>query len=115
MALAGAGQAFLAASLGTYDPATGTCATYCHGATLVTTAGATPAPPSWGGPTPACLDGCHGLPPATVNGGTAAHPAVTPPDATGCWVCHTTVLSNGTIDLSTGLHIDGKVELDVAP
>ncbi len=71
VALSGAGQASLPSGLGTYDPTAGTCATYCHGATMLTNSG-TPVspPPAWAGTTPSCVNGCHGVPPASGRLGT---------------------------------------------
>ena len=62
--LSGAGQASLPGSLGTYDPSTGTCATYCHGASL---GGGSVAGPRWSitDGTQAACGACHGLPPAS--------------------------------------------------
>lgn len=97
VALVGAGQASLPASLGTYAPATGTCATYCHG----------PAAPTWAGGPVRC-GSCHALPPAT-----AGHPPAAP-DPRGCAMCHPkTVLSDGTIDVAGALHVNGV--LDATP
>jgi predicted CxxxxCH...CXXCH cytochrome family protein len=84
--LSGAGQATLPASLGNYDPATGTCATYCHG---------TGGSPAWSATGMQCA-GCHGVPPAshTVTG------------LTTCVACHP-----GTVD-ATGAIIPGGQHLD---
>jgi predicted CxxxxCH...CXXCH cytochrome family protein len=61
VSLAGAGQASLPSSLGTYDPASGSCATYCHGSTL---SGGTVPAPAWSGALTQC-NGCHGIAPDT--------------------------------------------------
>ena len=98
VALSGAGQRHLSASLGTYDQATGTCATACHGA------GGSPA---WASPTPMACGGCHALPPAPASG----HPAVGS-DLTTCAACHPgTMKADGTLDLAGGKHLDGTVDV----
>ncbi|HET6921902.1 MAG TPA: CxxxxCH/CxxCH domain-containing protein, partial [Anaeromyxobacteraceae bacterium] len=105
-----------------WDRGAATCsATYCHGGTLP---GGMVAAPTWTG----VMDGtqvqcgsCHGLPP--VFGGhppmcpppNAGDPcvAVTTPPTASCNECHGgTVKNDGTLDLASGLHIDGWVELD---
>jgi predicted CxxxxCH...CXXCH cytochrome family protein len=97
--LTGAGQATLPANLGTYNQATGTCTTYCHGSTL---ADAPAAPPSWAGPVVVC-GSCHGVPP-TVNG----HPQVA---MTACAGCHPETMNpDGTLNAAGGKHIDGLIE-----
>jgi predicted CxxxxCH...CXXCH cytochrome family protein len=59
VALVGAGQRALPASLGAYAPAGQTCAAYCHGSTI-----AVPAPaPQWTATGPLACNACHGLPP----------------------------------------------------
>jgi predicted CxxxxCH...CXXCH cytochrome family protein len=87
-----------------YDPATRTCSgVYCHGATLA----APPAPPTWRSvtidpsrPLSQACSTCHGYPPASPH-----------PQFTGCQGCHpTTVRADGSINLSGGHHIDGKVD-----
>ena len=96
VALSGAGQASLPASLGTYDPATGTCTILCHGASPS---------PAWSATGLAC-GSCHGLPPTTADG----HPAVGTSLA-GCRGCHAdTMLPDGSIDVASGKHIDGMIE-----
>ena len=92
--LSGAGQASLPASLGSYDPASGTCASYCHGAF----AGGSAATPAWanpGGAAGACGT-CHGLPPP-------------PPHAqsTDCEACHDGY-TQSTVNLSK--HLNGVVD-----
>ena len=92
VALSGAGQASLATALGTYDPATGNCTTYCHGS----------APsPAWASTGLVCGD-CHGLPPATTTG----HPVAS--GLTTCVTCHPdTMNADGTLALSGGKHLNG--------
>ena len=98
--LSGANQGALAMSLGTYDPASGTCATYCH-------SGASPA---WSSARPLACDGCHGAPPATAD-----HASVTA-DLTKCSGCHPdTMNGDGTINLAGGKHLDGAVEAQGHP
>jgi hypothetical protein len=100
VALAGAGQASLPPSLGTYDQGTGSCATYCHGA------GGSPA---WSSAGLTC-NGCHGLPPAPATG----HPDVLLPPVdplTACAGCHPdTVNGDGTLNVGGGKHVDGVVQ-----
>ena len=90
-------QASLPASLGAYDPSSGTCLTYCHGASPS---------PTWSSVGMQC-GACHGLPPQghlPFQGGEAA-----------CAVCHpATVRPDGTIDLAAGKHLDGVVEVDLS-
>jgi predicted CxxxxCH...CXXCH cytochrome family protein len=94
--LSGAGQASLAASLGTYDPVSGTCSTYCHGASPS---------PAWSATGLVC-GSCHAVPPAPSTG----HPDVGP-SLGSCVGCHPgSVLADGTIDLAGGKHLDGTVE-----
>jgi len=98
VALSGAGQRHLSAALGTYDQASGTCATACHGA------GGSPA---WSSAAPMACGGCHALPPAPASG----HPAVSSDLAT-CAGCHpTTMKADGTLDLAGGRHLDGTVDV----
>ncbi len=72
----------------------GSCSSvYCHGATLGGGA------PTWTG-TVAC-GSCHGTPPPS-------HAAT----STDCSTCHPgTVKPDGTIDVASGLHVNGKVDL----
>ena len=96
--LSGSGQRSLPASLGTYDQASGTCATSCHGPT---------GSPAWSSTGSAACGTCHALPPATSTG----HPAVTG-GPTACALCHPqTVKPDGTIDVAGGAHVNGKVEV----
>ncbi len=90
-----------------FDAGAMTCASYCHGATLQ---GGTHTAPVWNrvGQGEASCGSCHGLPPATVAGG-ASHP--TGYTLAECFWCHPgTVSPAGTILVSGGLHVDGKVE-----
>ncbi len=84
-----------------YDPATGTCATSCHGA------GRSPA---WSSTGIAC-DGCHGVPPASL-----IHAGIPGADLRACAACHPATLTAaaGTIDTAGGRHVDGAVEHVVA-
>jgi predicted CxxxxCH...CXXCH cytochrome family protein len=104
VALSSAGQAGLPALLGSYDPGTGTCATYCHGASM---SGGSVAGPRWSiiNGTQAACGACHGLPPAFP------HPAV-PGGVTACSGCHAgTVNASGAILVAGGLHVNGLVEV----
>lgn len=85
-----------------YDPGTGTCSgVACHGAGL---SGGPAASPPWGSTAGLGCGSCHGAPPPN-------HPA----SATTCSTCHPgTVLSNGTIDVPNGMHVNGTVEVDSA-
>jgi predicted CxxxxCH...CXXCH cytochrome family protein len=97
------GSGTLPADLGTYSPTTLTCATYCHGSTLVDDLGHTAAPPVWTGAELGC-GGCHGNPPA--SGQHAFH--VTTVHVT-CTNCH-----NGTVSPSGAIgpsHLDGLTDV----
>ncbi len=99
VSLRGAGQALLAASLGTYDTTAHTCATYCHGSGI---AGGTVAtkPPSWVQSFSNC-DACHGLPP---------HSGST--DLTTCATCHpATMNTDGTLNVAGGKHVNGHIDM----
>ena len=101
--LAGAGQAGLPASLGSYDPATGNCTTYCHGSTL--SGGAHRAAVVDHRRDPGCL---RRLPRGTAR---VPHPSVAGGVA-GCVGCHAgTVNPDGSINVAGGLHVDGAVEV----
>ena len=105
VALTGAGQASLPAGLGSFDPASGTCTTYCHGSTLH---GGTVASPEWSRTdgTQAACGSCHGVPPA--GGG---HPFVSQA-LTGCYLCHPdTMNANGTLNVAGGRHVDGVIQV----
>ena len=82
-----------------YNPATGTCTTYCHGMTLPGGALTTPVWNRVDGSQASC-GSCHGLPPA------APHPA-----DSRCELCHLpTAGSNQTI-ANAATHIDGIVQV----
>src|SRR5512141_1167143 len=85
----------------TWDRGAGTCATYCHGATLG--AGGTNTLPIWTrvGEGQAACGTCHGIPPP------APHPA-----NPLCNSCHPqTVDPQGQIYVLLGRHVDGSVEV----
>ena len=91
--LSGAGQGSLSASLGAYNPATGTCSTYCHA----------PSSPAWSATGLKCGD-CHSIPPPWP------HMAVT--DLKLCSFCHAETMNpDGTIRTDTGKHVNGIVDL----
>jgi predicted CxxxxCH...CXXCH cytochrome family protein len=91
--LAGAGGA-----TARWDPATATCTTYCHGATLP--GGADPRP-AWTSGSPRSCGSCHGAPPPAPHPSTGA-----------CSACHPgTVRADGTIDLAAGKHLNGQLDL----
>lgn len=79
----------------------GTCAVYCHGASL---GGGTVPRPVWTqvDGTQAACGACHGLPPP------APHPA----DA-DCSACHTEVMAPDGTFLAPELHVNGRVEVEV--
>jgi predicted CxxxxCH...CXXCH cytochrome family protein len=98
------------ASAGGAAPAwngTSCASTYCHGATLG--AGGSATQPVW-----TLADGsqrqcgsCHAVPPPASSG----HPSVGSA-LTGCAACHpATVKPDGTIDLTSGKHIDGNLDV----
>jgi predicted CxxxxCH...CXXCH cytochrome family protein len=104
-----AGLARAGGAAPSWDRGSATCSgVYCHGATL--NAGGAVTSPVW-----TRVDGsqitcgsCHGAPPPVSTG----HPAVAA-DLTVCSGCHTeTVKADGTIDLASGKHMNGT--LDVA-
>ena len=97
--LSGAGQASLPSNLGTYDQVSGRCATACHG---------TVASPAWSAAGGVVCGTCHALPPAPATG----HPPV-PSDVTTCVLCHkTTMNADGTINLASGNHVNGVVNVE---
>jgi predicted CxxxxCH...CXXCH cytochrome family protein len=86
-----------------WDPATATCSgVYCHGATRP---GGRHTEPDW-----TLVDGsqatcgaCHGVPPPAPHVASAR-----------CDLCHTrTVRADGTIDLASGTHINGQVDVEM--
>jgi hypothetical protein len=87
----------------TWNPTGLTCSNYCHGATLH---GGTNTTPIWNvvDNSQAACGTCHGLPPPPPH-------FVVPQGVKGCWVCHP-MNSDGTIDVSLGTHINGRVEVD---
>lgn len=85
-----------------WDPASASCAVYCHGGVA---GGKVPAPVwtkvdgSQGG-----CGACHGLPP----------PAPHPQGAGACATCHpATVRADGTIDVAGGKHVNGELDVVV--
>jgi predicted CxxxxCH...CXXCH cytochrome family protein len=86
----------------TFSPTTlGCAATYCHGSFDHNGVRGASGAPLWTDGGIACTD-CHGLPPA-------GHPALPAPvTAATCNRCHPgTVNPDGTINLATGLHVNG--------
>ena len=77
----------------TWNPADGTCTTYCHGS----------ATPAWTGVGLDCAS-CHGHPPASHD-----------PNSTTCSACHPgTVLADGSINLAAKLHLNGAVDVNAS-
>jgi predicted CxxxxCH...CXXCH cytochrome family protein len=74
----------------------GTCATYCHGATITTPA---PRSPQWTATAIAC-NGCHGVPPAT-----GLHTAIAQHASSPCASCHIGYVAATTTNLA--FHVDG--------
>jgi hypothetical protein len=125
-----AGRGNLPASLGTYAPATGTCATYCHGMYAGTYAWETydwgsdsyvsrtfrfqgsGAGATWSGGAMTCAS-CHGNPPR--NGGvwhSGSHGNAA--SYNDCQVCHpdaTGVNGVGQVITNLALHLDGLVQV----
>ena len=105
--LAGAGQASLPASLGSYTQANGTCTSYCHGATLQ---GGTRTAILWSDTNLAC-NACH-----FIANPPTPHPAVDNlgaaiTSAAQCSQCHPdTVNTDGTIKVAGGLHVNGVID-----
>lgn len=97
-----------------WDAGTATCTTACHGAVA-------PGKPSLGGSvaapvwtqvdgTQAACGACHALPPPAAQG----HPAVSG-GLGACATCHpATVKPDGTIDVASGAHINGAVDVQNA-
>lgn len=85
-----------------WDAATLTCsANYCHGNFTYGSVQGKAASLSWGGSLTGCTT-CHDMPPA-------GHAYSANPDPVSCASCHPdTVLSDGTIDLAKGRHINGE-------
>ena len=86
-----------------WDRATGTCSgVYCHGATR---GGGTNKTPHWtqvDGSQMTC-GSCHGLPPPAPH-----------VNSQRCQLCHTrTVNPDGTINLASGTHINGQVDVEM--
>jgi hypothetical protein len=123
VALTGAGQASLPADLGTYDQVSGTCATYCHGSTMV----APPASPVWsaatywpppGGATQAC-ERCHGLPPPSGSSaytGTPLHLEHYSGQGLPCSSCHYDTADPVSyfppvLRPDVGLHVNGVADV----
>jgi len=90
----------------TFDPATKTCSdVYCHGSFTFGTVSGSKASPSWNAATPLTCTSCHGMPPT-------GHPAIAAgADAKTCSGCHgSSVKVDGTINLASGAHLNGKAE-----
>ncbi len=87
-----------------WNSADATCTNYCHGSTME---GGSSTRPAWTrvDGTQAACGGCHGLP-------GASHLALAPgSNAASCWPCHTgSVLSDGTINLASGKHLNGRID-----
>lgn len=78
----------------------GTCANYCHGATLPGTGRARPA---WAPPTAMTCGSCH-----QANPTTGQHPAQnTKHSGIGCGTCHGTGFAAGSVNRA--LHVDGAI------
>lgn len=74
----------------------GTCATYCHGATITSPA---PRSPQWTATSVAC-NACHGLPP-----GTGLHTSFAPHAAQPCTSCHIGYEAGATVNKT--FHVNG--------
>jgi predicted CxxxxCH...CXXCH cytochrome family protein len=79
-----------------WNPATGSCASYCHGATLA----GTRADPLWAASQGVTCTSCHGAPPAQADG----HPS-----NPNCAGCHGAGYSTTTVAKAT--HIDTNVDV----
>jgi predicted CxxxxCH...CXXCH cytochrome family protein len=91
---------------GAFDPATKTCSNvYCHGNFSFNDVSGAKVAPSWTDTTPLTCNSCHGMPPT-------GHPPIgAGADAKSCSGCHaSTVNPDGTINLATGAHMNGKAE-----
>jgi predicted CxxxxCH...CXXCH cytochrome family protein len=117
-ALARAGSA-----VASYDAATGTCTSYCHGGGRLLSMDTAPGlvqQPSWTGGTPEAACGtCHGIPPRLP--GSPSHNGVTV--LSQCVLCHPqTVLPGGGIRVErdaegrlSSTHIDGIIQYQPPP
>jgi predicted CxxxxCH...CXXCH cytochrome family protein len=83
----------------------GCSATYCHGSFDLNGVRGAAGAPTWTATTITCLD-CHGLPPQ-------GHPTLAPPvTAVTCAGCHpSTVRPDGTINVSSGAHVNGQADV----
>jgi predicted CxxxxCH...CXXCH cytochrome family protein len=91
---------------GAFDPTTKTCSNvYCHGNFTFQAVSGSMATPSWADTTPLTCTSCHGMPPT-------GHPPIgASADARSCSGCHAaTVNPDGTINLASGAHMNGKAE-----
>lgn len=113
---AGAGSLALAdGAVASYDPATASCTSYCHGSGARLSTDAAPTvnrTPVWnGGPDQAACGSCHGIPPQRPA--TSYHTGVT--SITQCAGCHPkAVTSAGNIivnDDGSSFHVNGVVDL----
>src|SRR5512138_582909 len=82
-----------------YSGPGGTCATYCHGATIAPGGTTPPRSPPWTATTIAC-DACHGLRPAT-----GLHTAFTAHSSQPCTSCHIGYVSGTTANKA--YHVNG--------
>ena len=97
-----------------YDPATATCTSYCHGSGARLSTDAAPGlnhtPVFNGGPGQAACGTCHGIPPKRP--GTTYHNSTT--SITQCSGCHPkTVTSAGNIIINadgSSFHVNGVVD-----
>jgi predicted CxxxxCH...CXXCH cytochrome family protein len=84
---------------------TGCAATYCHGNFTFGGVTGAIATPDWTTSGLTCVS-CHGMPPT-------GHPPVSSA-ATGCRECHpSTVNADGSINLSTGAHLNGQADVAI--
>jgi predicted CxxxxCH...CXXCH cytochrome family protein len=82
---------------------TGCAATYCHGNFVFGSVAGANATPLWTGSTLACTS-CHGMPPT-------GHSAVASTPST-CNQCHPGAVNpDGTINLATGAHLNGRADV----
>jgi len=94
----------------TYDPATATCTSYCHGSGAGLSQDTAPTvnrtPKFNGGPGQAACGSCHGIPPQTPG-----HPGAT---LTSCANCHShSVTPDGNIIVNadgSSTHLNGRVD-----